>query len=193
MSDHFFESLPDLLAVIEHREYEKLSQTIIDIPIKFNWVRDVFEPLIVSQHSHHNMLEIVTAEKQLSSVTYEQAIIKCNQLLNFLRRQNVQRGNSIFIMCGLNEGLWITYLTSIKGGLILIPAASILTIDDIVYRFKKCSPKVVIADMENLHKMEQALSQFNGAVAVKLLLDGEHEGWSSFNLIGEEAQEATAA
>ena len=108
---------------------------------------------------------------------------KCNQLLNFLRRQNVQKGNSIFMMCGLNEGLWITYLTSIKGGFILIPAASILTVDDIVYRFEKCSPKVVIADKENLNKMEQALSQFNSVVEVKLLLDGEHEGWSSFNLI----------
>jgi acetyl-CoA synthetase len=96
-------------------------------------------------------------------------------------------------MCGLNEGLWITYLSSIKGGFILIPAASILTVDDIVYRFIKCSPKVVIADKENLHKMEQALSQFNSVVEIKLLLDGEHEGWSSFSLIGAEAQDATAA
>ena len=193
MSDHFLKNMSGLLAAIEHREYEKLSHAVINIPIKFNWVRDVFEPFIVTQHAHHNMLEIVTAEMQLSSVTYEQAIIKCNQLLNFLRRQNVQRGNSIFIMCGLNEGLWITYLTSIKGGFILIPAASILPVDDIVYRFEKCSPKVVIVDKENLNKIEQALSQFNDVVEVKLLLDGEHEGWSSFNLIGEEAQEATAA
>jgi len=193
MSDHFFESLADLLAVIGHREYEKLSQTVIDIPVKFNWVRDVFEPFIVAQHAHHNMLELVTAEKQLSSVTYGQGIIKCNQLLNFLRRQNVQRGNSVFVMCGLNEGLWITYLSSIKGGFILIPAASILTVDDIIYRFKKCSPKVVIADKENLNKMEQALSQFDSVVEIKLLLDGEQEGWSSFSLIGEEPPEAIAA
>ena len=192
MSDHF-KSLGDLLAAIEHREYEKLSQAIIDIPMKFNWVRDVFEPFIVTRHAYHNMLEIVTAEKQLSSVTYEQAIIKCNQLLNFLRRQNVQRGNSVFVMCGLNEGLWITYLSSIKGGFILIPAASILTVDDIIYRFKKCSPKVVIADKENLNKMEQALSQFDSVVEIKLLLDGEQEGWSSFSLIGEEPPEAIAA
>jgi len=193
MSDRFSNSLGDLLAAIEHREYEKLSPAVINIPIKFNWVRDVFEPIIVAQHAHRNMLEVVTAEKQLSSVTYNQGIIKYNQLLNFLRRQNVQKGNSVFVMCGLNEGLWITYLSSIKGGFILIPAASILTVDDIVYRFKKCSPKVVIADKENLHKMEQALSQFNSVVEIKLLLDGEHEGWSSFNLIGEEAQDATAA
>ena len=100
MSDHFLKSMSGLLAAIEHREYEKLSQAVINIPVKFNWVRDVFEPLIVTQHAHRDMLEFVTAEKQLSSVTYGQGIIKCNQLLNFLRRQNVQKGNSIFIMCG---------------------------------------------------------------------------------------------
>jgi len=149
---HNVNNLDELLAAIEQREYEKLSQAVINIPIKFNWVRDVFEPLIVAQHAHRNMLEIVTAEKQLSTVTYEQGIIKCNQLLNFLRRQNVQGGDSVFVMCGLNEGLWVTYLSSIKGGFILIPAASILTVDDIVYRFEKCSPKVVIVDVENLHK-----------------------------------------
>ena len=193
MSIPFFNSLSDLLATTEHREYEKLSQAVINIPTKFNWVRDVFEPLIVAQHAQNNMLEIATAEKQLSSLTYEQGIIKCNQLLNFLRRQNVHKEDSIFVMCGLNEGLWITYLGAIKGGFILIPAASILTVDDIVYRFEKCSPKVVIADRENLHKTEQALSQFNGVVEIKLLLDGEHEGWSSFSLIGEEAEEAAAA
>src|SRR5262249_31897060 len=132
-------------------------------------------------------------EKQSSSVTYDEGIIKCNQLLNLLRRNNVQKGNSVFVMCGLNEGLWITYLSAIKGGFILIPAASILTVDDIVYRFDKCSPEVVIVDKENLHKMEQALLQFNSVVKVKLLLDGEHEGWTSFSMIKSEAREATAA
>ena len=64
---------------------------------------------------------------------------------------------------------------AIKGGLILIPAASILSVNDIVYRFQKASPKVIIADMENAEKMEQALLQYDHPVKVKLLLDGEKE------------------
>ena len=98
-----------------------------------------------------------------------------------------------YLLCAAERRLMDHLFDSIKGGFILIPAASILTVDDIVYRFEKCSPKVVITDEENLNKMEQALSQFSSVVELKLLLDGEHEGWSSFSLIEEEAQEATAA
>jgi len=193
MPDGFSNSIKEILDVIEQRRFEKLSGAVIDIPVKFNWVRDVFEPLIVADHSHQNMLEFVTEDKKSSTVTYGQAIAKCNQLLNFLRSQNVHRGDGVFLMCGLNEGLWFAYLSAIKGGFILIPAASILSVDDIVYRFQKSCPKVVITDSENLNKMEQALSRLKHPVAVKLLLNSEREGWSSFSLINHEAKDATAA
>ena len=192
MPNDFFNSLAELLAIIEQKQYGKLSKVAIDVPEKFNWVRDVFEPLIVARNANRNMLELVTAEQEIESVTYKEGILKCNQLLNFLRKQGVRQGDSVFIMCGLHVGLWISYLTAIKGGFVLIPAASILNTDDILYRFQKASPKVIIADRENLSKMEQALSQHMETVEVKLLLDGEHEGWSSFELISKEQTEAIA-
>jgi len=193
MPTDFINNLTDLLSIIEQREYEKLSPFALEVPEKFNWVRDVFEPIIVNRNAGRNMLEIVTAERQMSTLTYSQGLIKCNRLLNLLRRQNVRQGDSVFIMCGLHEGLWITYLAGIKGGFILIPAAGILSADDIVYRFERARPNVIITDNENLNKMEQALSQYEGDVGVKLLLDGRHAGWSSFDLIETEAPDAVAA
>ena len=103
------------------------------------------------------MLEFVADEQQPITLTYKKGIVKCNQLLNFLRKQQVHKGDSVFIICGLHPDLWTSYLTAIKGGFILIPAASILNAEDIVYRFQKASPKVVITDKENLVKIEQAL------------------------------------
>lgn len=193
MPGGFIHNLCELLSIIEQREYEKLSQAVLDVPEKFNWVRDVFEPIIVAKNGGRNMLEIVTAEHQLTTLTYSQAIAKCNRLLNLLRRQKVQQGDSVFIMCGLHEGLWITYLAGIKGGFILIPAAGILTADDIVYRFEKARPNVIITDSENVAKMEQALLQYGNSISVKLLLDGSHPGWVPFDSIEEEASNATAA
>ena len=84
----------------------------------------------------------------------------------------MQQGDSVFIMCGMNEGLWISYLSAIKGGLVLIPAAGILREEDIVYRFQKATPEVIIADFENAEKLEHALLQYNHQVKIKLLLDG---------------------
>jgi acyl-coenzyme A synthetase/AMP-(fatty) acid ligase len=106
--------------------------------------RVVFEPLIVHAHGDRNMLELVTDDpSEALTLTYKQGSEKCNQLLNLLRKQGVQQGDDVFIMCGLNEGLWISYLSAIKGGIILIPAASILTVNDIVYRFQKASRKLL--------------------------------------------------
>src|ERR1700733_12635657 len=143
MSADFIDKLTELLAIIEQREYDKLAAFALDVPEKFNWVRDVFEPLIVNRNAGRNMLEIVSAEGEMSTLTYRQGLIKCNRLLNLLRRQNVRQGDSVFIMCGLHEGLWITYLAGIKGGFILIPAASILSASDLVYRFEKARPNVI--------------------------------------------------
>src|ERR1700741_2629957 len=154
----FQKTFTGLTSIIEQNEYNKLNESSIEVPDKFNWVRDVFEPLIVQANAGRNMIELVTDNpSEAMMITYKQGSEKCNQLLNFLQKQNVQQGDDIFIMCGLSEGLWISYLSAIKGGLILIPAASILTINDIVYRFQKASPKVIIADKENAEKMDQAL------------------------------------
>jgi acyl-coenzyme A synthetase/AMP-(fatty) acid ligase len=193
MPNDFINNLNEMFSIIERRQYGKLSQVDIDVPSKFNWVRDVFEPVIVKRNAGRNMLEIVTAELQSTVLTYQQGIIKCNQLLNLLRRQKVQQGDTVFIMCGLHEGLWITYLAGIKGGLILIPAAGILSVDDIEYRFQKARPKVIITDMENLAKMEQALTKYDGNIGIKILLDGEHPDWSHYGLIESETKDAITA
>ena len=194
MLNHFQKNLTGLRVIIKKGEFDKLTERSIDVPEKFNWVLDVFEPLIVQTHANRNMIELVTDNpSEAITITYKQGSEKCNQLLNFLRKQNVQQGDEIFIMCGLNEGLWISYLSAIKGGLILIPAASILTVNDIVYRFQKASPKVIISDKDNAEKMEQALLQYDHPVKVKLLLDGERDGWISYSVIDKEENEAIAA
>ena len=194
MLSKFQKTFAELTSIIEYREYNKLSEWSIEVPDKFNWVRDVFEPLIVDAHGQRSMLELVADNpSEALTITYKQGSEKCNQLLNFLRKRTVEQGDDIFIMCGLNEGLWVSYLSAIKGGLILIPAASILSVDDIVYRFQKASPKLIIADQDNAEKMDQALLRYNHPVKLKLLLDGERNGWVSYRGIDKEETEASAA
>jgi acyl-coenzyme A synthetase/AMP-(fatty) acid ligase len=193
MPADFIDNIKKLLALVEQREYDKLNAFALEAPAKFNWVRDVFEPLIVNRDAGQKMLEMVSAEGEVGTLTYGQGLEKCNQLLNLLRGHGVRQGDSVFIMCGLHEGLWITYLAGIKGGFILVPAAGILSADDLVYRFGIARPNVIVTDRENLPKMEQALLRYKGEIGVKLLLDGRHAGWSSFDLIDGEPPDAVAA
>ena len=60
MLNQFQKKIAELTAIIEKREYDELSERSIEVPEKFNWVRDVFEPLIVDAHGNRNMLELVT-------------------------------------------------------------------------------------------------------------------------------------
>lgn len=194
MQTGFQKSFLQLKSIIEQRQYDKLINFSLEVPDSFNWVRDVFEPLIVETNQERNMLELVCDETPAPAVlTYKKGMEKCNQLLNFLCTRGVEQHNRVFIMCGLHEGLWISYLASIKGGLVLIPAAGILNVNDIVYRFQVAFPSVVITDKENVEKMEQALSKYNRPVAVKLLLDGERDGWMSLDLVEACDKEAAAA
>ena len=184
----------DLTTIIEQRQYDKLAAFRLRVPDQFNWVRDIFEPLIVAGNAERDLLELVSDEDRIPvTSTYGEALAKCNQLLNFLRAQGVQQRDRMFIMCGLHEGLWTSYLAAIKGGLVLIPAASILSADDVIYRFDKAFPNVIIADQDNVQKMEQALSNYKHPVAVKLLLDGKREGWLSFDAIQRYESKAAAA
>jgi len=194
MQGQFQDQFIEITTIIEKGEYEKLSSASLDVPDKFNWVGDVFEPLIVQAQDDRNMLELVTDDpSETETITYRQGLEKCNQLLLFFTKHGVQQGDRVFIMCGLNKGLWISYLSAIKGGLVLIPAASILSADDIVYRFQKALPKVIITDQENAEKMEQALSQYHHPVKLKLVLDVERNGWIPFTAIDAEEKQASSA
>ncbi|QHT70175.1 acyl--CoA ligase [Rhodocytophaga rosea] len=194
MNNNFQESFARLKAIIQEGRYSSLSDVSMEIPDNFNWVRDVFEPLIVPVHADQPMLELVSEDMpQPVTFTYREEMDRCNQLLNFLRAKGVQQGDRVFIMCGLHEELWISYLAAIKGGFVLIPAASILSADDIIYRFEKASPKVIIADRDNVAKMDQALLSYKSSSVVKLLLDGEQNGWISLSVINGEKKEANTA
>lgn len=194
MNSNIQNSFIKCMNAIQHNQSDELRAIPFDVPANFNWVRDVFEPLVVHTNAASNMLELLTDDSpELITISYRQGMERCNQLVNWLRQKGLKQGDRIFIMCGLHEGLWITYLAAIKGGFVLIPAASILNADDIVYRFKKAAPQAIVTDSENRIKMEQALMQYNKRVSVQLLLDDEQEGWISFRAMESASKEAVAA
>ena len=76
-------------------------------------------------------------------------------------------------------------LVSIKGGFRLIPAATILSVHDIVYRFGKLMPKAVIADLDNAIKIDEAEVLSGKSVSLKIIVNGTRAGWISFETIYE--------
>jgi acetyl-CoA synthetase len=75
----------------------------------------------------------------------------------------------------------------------MIPVASIMTVDDIVYRFQRSTPKVVITDRDNVDKIEAAMAIYENEIPVKILLDDAKENWYNINVTDTESNEAVAS
>ena len=178
--------------LIADKNFKGLYALDIKRPELFNWVTEVFENINISDHGPANAL-VWTDGKQTITHTFEQTGKLLNKFLNFLRSHDVKQQDVIFSQMPLIPANWLCYLVAIKGGFRLIPAATILSVNDIVYRFTKLLPTVVIADVENATKIDEAERLSGKKIKLKIIAGGEHNGWLSFSEIENQNDIAEAA
>ncbi|WP_287441326.1 AMP-binding protein [Algoriella sp.] len=179
-------------SAIEQENYEQLKAIKIFKPEKFNWVRDIFEPHNVTQLGHQNALIWKYNDKR-EDYTFNDLSEKYNQFLNYLRKNGIKEGDKMFSQVPLLPITWIGYLAAIKGGLIIIPAATTLEARDLAFRFESSFPEVALADQVNAPKIDEAEAKFDKKIKIKLITEGEREGWVNINQLWNEATEAEAA
>ena len=179
-------------SAIEQENYEQLKAIKIFKPEKINWVRDIFEPHNVAQLGHQNALIWKYNDKR-EDYTFNDLSEKYNQFLNYLRKNGIKEGDKMFSQVPLLPITWIGYLAAIKGGLIIIPAATTLEARDLAFRFESSFPEVALADQVNAPKIDEAESKFDKKIKIKLITEGEREGWVNINQLWNEATEAEAA
>ena len=188
-TESLYRQIRELIAA---KEFEALRKLEIEKPQQFNWVEEVFENIHVKEAPDARAL-IWTDSAQTKIFSYRELSVYCNRYLNFLRGHGLQEQDVIFSQMPLLPENWLTILVSIKGGFRLIPAATILSVHDIVYRFGKLMPKVVVADLDNAIKIDEAEKLSGNNVALKILVNATRQGWLSFEEIYNENEIATAA
>lgn len=185
----FFEQA---IAYIENEAFDNLNNLPIPNPTYFNWVVEVFESIHVKNHGDKHAL-IWTDGTQTHHHTFKQMSMGSNQLLNLLRHHNVQQHDVMLTLLGLQEINWYALLAAIKGGLRVVTAATILGVQDLKYRCEKVMPKIVIVDQENASKIEELEVLMGLKFEVKIIAEGNREGWLSFEDRLAYAENATAA
>lgn len=178
--------------LIANGQFEHLRKLKIEKPQQFNWVSEVFEEIHVKDNAQATSL-IWTDGMQTKTFSFLEISVLCNRFLNFLRRHQLQQHDVIFAQMPLLPENWLTVLASIKGGFQLIPAATILSVHDIVYRFGKLMPNAVVADMDNADKIDEAEILSGKSVPLKVLVNGSKNGWISFDEINNESRNAESA
>lgn len=181
-----FKEVTDLL---RNRQYTDLKSYAITKPEKMNWVVDVFEGIHVNKNPNKTAL-LWTDGNETVEYSYQDLSSLANQLLNFLSAKGVTKRDILLTQMMLQPITWVSILANIKGGYQMIPAATILGTNDMVYRFEKTFPKVVFADQENAYKTEEAEKIIGKQIPVKIIAEGKREGWYSLEDIMKESNQA---
>ena len=171
--------------------FERLNKS--ELPEKFNWVTEIFEGIHVKERGDQTALiwtDLDTDEE--ADFTYKELAVNGNKLLNYLRKNGVEKGNNLYMLTPIVPETWFATIAGIKGGLVSVPTATSMTEREIQFRFEAYKPDVIVC-MESLTDLvDDALVKADCIPKAKIVL-GEKEGWVPYAVIAEEAEEAQAA
>jgi acyl-coenzyme A synthetase/AMP-(fatty) acid ligase len=126
------------------QSYEELCSSLrLDVPERFNFVRDTFEPWAATDRLGIVQFDDSGNEQRL---TYGELSARINQVANVLRAHGVKRGDRVFIMVGRVPAWWESMLACLKLGAVAMPATVQLTSKDIAYRLELSEPVAVITE-----------------------------------------------
>lgn len=182
----------EVASIIAGNNFSQLENIKITKPEYFNWAAEIFEGIHVTNHPDKTALLWTDGSKTIT-YSFRNLTEHSNQLLNFLRKKGVNQHDIILTQLMLQPINWYGTLAVIKGGFRLIPTATIMGPNDLAYRFAKTLPEVVIADAENASKIEEAEKICGISISIKIICEGERDGWYSLKEIEKESNTAVAA
>jgi acetyl-CoA synthetase len=150
-------------------------------PVPFNWALDWFDAELArsADSKDRAALWIVDAgsdkETKLSFATLSR---RSNQVANFLRAQGVKRGDHLLLLLGNVVPLWETMLAAMKLGVVVIPATTLLTPDELRDRLDRGRAKVVVASQDQVAKFARLSGE--GLVRIVVGATAKHDGWLPF-------------
>ncbi|MET0970660.1 MAG: AMP-binding protein, partial [Tardiphaga sp.] len=149
-------------------------------PVDFNWALDWFDAELAanSDSKDRTALWIVDAaanrETKLSFATLSR---RSNQVANFLRAQGLKRGDHLLLLLGNVVPLWETMLAAIKLGVIVIPATTLLTSDELQDRLDRGHAKLVVAAQDQVAKF----AGLNAGTLARIVVGAASgDGWLGF-------------
>jgi acetyl-CoA synthetase len=158
-------------------------------PAPFNWALDWFDAELTRDEASKNRtaLWIVDAgSNKESKLSFEALSRRSNQVANFLRAQGLKRGDHLLLLLGNVIPLWETMLASIKLGVVVIPATTLLTPDELRDRLDRGRAKIVVATQDQVAKF----AGLGGGDLTRVVVGASstHEGWLPFERASEFAE-----
>jgi len=124
-------------------------------PVPFNWALDWFDAELARHPDSRDRpaLWIVdAASNKETKLSFAELSRRSNRVANFLRAQGLTRGDHLLLLLGNVVPLWETMLAAIKLGVVVIPATTLLTGDELRDRLDRGKAKAVVATQDQVAK-----------------------------------------
>src|SRR5258705_7895520 len=124
-------------------------------PVPFNWALDWFDAGLAQDPDSKDRaaLWIVDAgSNRETKLSFEALSRRSNQVANLLRAQGLKRGDHLLLLLGNVIPLWETMLAATKLGVVVIPATTLLTPDELRDRLDRGRARVVVASEDQVAK-----------------------------------------
>jgi acetyl-CoA synthetase len=148
-------------------------------PVPFNWALDWFDAKLASdaESRDRTALWIVEGDRE-TKLSFATLSRRSNQVANFLRAQGLKRGDHLLLLLGNVVPLWETMLAAIKLGVVVIPATTLLTADELQDRLDRGRAKAVVASADQVAKFDSL--DTSGVIKIVVGKD-KHDGWLAFD------------
>jgi acetyl-CoA synthetase len=168
--------------LLEHRtDYEAAVEGFRwPDPVPFNWALDWFDADLAkgADSKDRTALWIVdAAQDRQTRLSFAALSRRSNQVANFLRAQGLKRGDHLLLLLGNVVPLWETMLAAMKLGVVVIPATTLLTAEELRDRLDRGKARAVVAAQDQVAK-------FAGLGAdglVRIVVGPSAEGWRSYD------------
>jgi len=103
-------------------------------PVPFNWALDWFDGELASNPESRDRLAlwiVETATGIETKLSFKELSRRSNRVANFLRALGLRRGDHLLLLLGNVAPLWETMLAAMKLGVVVIPATTLLTREEL--------------------------------------------------------------
>src|ERR1700730_13515884 len=155
-------------------------------PVPFNWALDWFDAELArnAESKDRAALWIVDAGSgKETKLSFAALSSRSNQVANFLRAQGVKRGDHLLLLLGNVVPLWETMLAAMKLGVVVIPATTLLTSDELQDRLDRGRARVVVATQDQVAKF--AKLRADKLVRIVVGAPSKIDGWLAFEQSGD--------
>lgn len=149
----------------------------LEVPPRFNWAFDTFDGW--ARDPAKLALLWVSADGQPRRFSFAELGERSRRFANVLSGLGVAPGERVFVMLPRIYQWWEILLGCLRARAVSVPGTTLLTTKDISYRLKAAEATVVITDEDNIHKVDQVLSECP-TVKQRIVVGRAGGGWQEY-------------